>query len=111
MNFGNLNLGNVMEQMKKLQADVAKTQEDLARKTVTAESGAGMVSVTMNGTMDLVSVKIDPSILKPEDAEMVQDLIVAAVNKGFDEARALSEAELKKVSGLFPNLPGMDFLK
>lgn len=111
MNFGNLNLGNVMEQMKKIQADVAKTQEDLARKTVSAESGAGMVSVTMNGAMELVSVKIDPSILKPEDAQMVQDLIVAAVNKAFDEARSLSESELKKISGLFPSIPGMDFLK
>lgn len=111
MNLGNLNLGNVMEQMKKLQADVAKTQEDLARKTVSAESGAGMVSVTMNGAMELVSVKIDPAILKPDDVQMVQDLIVAAVNKAFDDARALSESELKKISGLFPNLPGMDFLK
>ncbi len=111
MNFGNMNLGNMMEQMKKIQADVAKTQEDLSRKTVTAESGAGMVSVTMNGAMELVSVRIDPAILKPDDAQMVQDLVVAAVNKGFEEARALSESELKKISGLFPNIPGMDFLK
>ncbi len=110
-NFGNLNIGNMMEQMKKLQEDVARTQDELARKTVTGESGAGMVSVVMNGALELVSVTIDPSILKPEDAQMVQDLIVAAVNKALDNARAMSEQELKKVSGLLPNIPGLDFLK
>jgi nucleoid-associated protein EbfC len=111
MNLGNLNLGNVMEQMKKIQEDVARTQEDLALKTVSAEAGAGMVSVVVNGALELVSVKIDPALLKPEEAQTVQDLIIAAVKKGMDEARLLSESELKKISGLFPNLPGMDFLK
>jgi DNA-binding YbaB/EbfC family protein len=111
MNFGNLNLGNVMEQMKKIQEDVARTQEDLARKTVSAEAGAGMVSVVVNGALELVSINIDPIILKPEDAQMVQDLVIAAVNRGMDDARALSESEMKKISGLFPSIPGMDFLK
>ncbi len=109
--FGNLNIGNMMEQMKKLQDDVARAQDELARKTVTAESGAGMVSVVMNGALDLVSIKIDPAILKPEDAQMIQDLVVAAVNKAMENARALNEQELKKVSGLLPNIPGLDFLK
>lgn len=110
-NFGNLNINSMMEQMKKLQDDVARTQEELARKTVSGESGAGMVSVVMNGALELVSVHIDPTILKPEDAQMVQDLVVAAVNKALENARALSDQELKKVSGLLPNIPGLDFLK
>jgi DNA-binding YbaB/EbfC family protein len=110
-NFGNLNIGNMMEQMKKLQEDVSRTQDELARKTVTGEAGAGMVSVVMNGALELVSVTIDPAILKPDDAQMVQDLIVAAINKALDNARAMSEQELKKVSGLLPNIPGLDFLK
>ncbi|MCS6807452.1 MAG: YbaB/EbfC family nucleoid-associated protein [Bacteroidota bacterium] len=110
-NFGNLNISSIMEQMKKLQEDVARAQDELARKTVTAEAGAGMVSVVMNGALDLLSVKIDPSILTPEDVGMVQDLVVAAVNKAIDSARAMNEQELKKVSGLLPHIPGLDFLK
>ncbi len=110
-NFGNLNIGNMMEQMKKLQEDVARTQDELARKHVTGESGAGMVSVVMNGAMEMVSVKIDPTIIKPEDQQMLQDLVVAAVNKAIENARALNDHELKKVSGLLPNIPGLDFLK
>jgi nucleoid-associated protein EbfC len=108
-NLGNLNIGNMMEQMKKLQEDVARTQAELARKTVTAETGAGMVRVVVNGKLELLSLHIDPSILN--DAQMVQDLVLAAVNKGLNDARELGEQEMQKVSGLFPTIPGMDFLK
>jgi DNA-binding YbaB/EbfC family protein len=110
-NFGNLNIGAMMEQMKKMQADVARAQEEIARKVVGAESGAGMVAVQMNGAFELISVKIDPALLKPEEAQMAQDLIIAAVNKAIDNVRKLNEEELKKVGGLLPNIPGLDFLK
>jgi DNA-binding YbaB/EbfC family protein len=110
-NFGNLNIGAMMEQMKKMQADVARAQEEIARKVISAESGAGMVAVQMNGAFELISVKIDPALLKPEEAQMAQDLIIAAVNKAIDNVRELNEEELKKVGGLLPNIPGLDFLK
>jgi nucleoid-associated protein EbfC len=106
-NLGNLNMGNVMEQMKKLQEDVERAQAEIARKTVTAETGAGMVRVVVSGASEVLSLHIDPSILN--DPQMVQDLVLAAVNKGLQDARALGAEELQKVSGFFPNMPGLGF--
>ena len=74
------------------------------------ESGAGMVKATVNGKRQLIALDIDSSILKSDDKQILQDLIIAAVNKASDEAEILAKEELRKsTEGLLPNIPGMDF--
>ena len=74
------------------------------------ESGGGMVKATVNGKKQLLSVEIDPSLLKGEDQSIVQDLVVAAVNKAMDEADTLAKEEMRKsTEGIMPNIPGLDF--
>ena len=87
------NLGNLMKQAQEMQAKMAEMQEKLAEMEVSGSAGADMVTVTLNGKGELRGVTIDPSLLKPDDAEMVEDLIVAAHNdaKGRLEARVQEE--------------------
>ena len=73
-------MNNLMKQAKKMQEQMMKAQEELANKVVEATSGGGMVTVTMNGHNELLSVKIDPEVVDPDDVEMLEDLILAAVN-------------------------------
>jgi len=73
-------MGNLFKQAQEMQAKLARVQEELARRTVEASSGGGMVRVTVNGQLGLSSIKIDPSVVNPEEREMLEDLILAAVN-------------------------------
>ena len=100
----------MMGKMKDLQEKMKVAQENLKNITVTAEAGAGMVKAKANGQRKLLSIEIDESIIKTGDAEMISDLIVAAVNKALDEAGEKGKEELKKqTEGLMPNIPGLDF--
>jgi len=100
---------NMMKQIQKMQADMEKVQNDLASKTVTEESGGGMVKATVNGQKQVISVVIDPEVLK-EEKEMIEDMVVAAVNKALESAGKLAEKELGAVTkGMIPpglNIPG-----
>ena len=104
------NMAGMMKQIQKMQADMQKTQEELANKTVTAESGGGMVKATCNGAKEIVSLEIDEEIAKSGDKEMMEDLIVAAVNKSLQEAGKMAEEELGNITkGMIPpgmNIPG-----
>lgn len=104
------NMAGMMKQIQKMQAEMQKTQQELANKTVTAESGGGMVKATCNGQKELVSLEIDEEIAKSGDKEMLEDLIVAAVNKSLEAAGKLAEEELANVTkGMIPpglNIPG-----
>jgi DNA-binding YbaB/EbfC family protein len=102
--FGNL--GNIMKQAQVMQEQLAKIQEEAAGKTVTAAAGGGMVSVTANGAMQIVGVKIDPEVVKSGDADMLQDLIVAATNEALRKARDLMSQEMKGLTGGL-NIPGL----
>lgn len=99
----------MMGKMKEVQARIKEAQDNLDKLTAQGESGGGMVKVTVNGKRKLLAVDIDPTLLKAEDKIIVQDLIVAAVNKAAEEAEVMAKEELRKsTEGLLPNIPGMD---
>ena len=99
----------MMGKMKEVQARMKEAQDNLANIHATGESGAGLVKATVNGKRQLIKLDIDPTLLKPEDKTVVQDLIVAAINKGIDEAEILAKEELRKsTDGILPNIPGID---
>lgn len=99
----------MMGKMKEVQARIKEAQESLVHVKAQGESGAGMVKATVNGKKQLIGIDIDASLLKAEDKIILQDLIVAAVNKASEEADILAKEELrKKTDGLIPNIPGLD---
>ncbi|MDA8123801.1 MAG: YbaB/EbfC family nucleoid-associated protein [Deltaproteobacteria bacterium] len=98
--------GNIMKQAKKMQEQMLKLQEGLAAKTVDATAGGGMVSVTVNGKFEVLSLKIEKEVVNPEDVEMLQDLVVAAVNEGIRKAQEMAAAEMGKITGGM-SIPGL----
>ncbi|HNV28947.1 MAG TPA: YbaB/EbfC family nucleoid-associated protein [Cyclobacteriaceae bacterium] len=99
----------MMGKMKEVQAKIKEAQDNLVRVNASGESGGGMVKAIVNGKKQVISIDIDPAILRAEDKVLVQDLIVAAVNKASEDVEILAKEELKKATeGLLPNIPGMD---
>jgi nucleoid-associated protein EbfC len=100
----------MMKQIQKMQQDMEKVQNELANKVVTEESGGGMVKATVNGKKEVISISIEAEILTSGDKEMLEDLVVAAVNKALTSAGKLAEEELGNVTkGMIPpgfNIPG-----
>ena len=99
-------MGNMMKQAQKLQAKMLKMQEELADRTVETSAGVGMISVVANGRQQVVSITIDKEVVDPDDVEMLQDLILAAVNDALNKAQEMVAGEMGKLTGGF-NLPGM----
>lgn len=100
------NLGNIMKQVQDMQARMSEMQEKLAEVQITGSSGAGMVEATLNGKSELKRIKIDPALLKPEDAEVLEDLIVAAVNDARGKVERHTTDEMSKLTGGLPLPPG-----
>lgn len=99
----------MMGKMKEVQARIKQAQDNLVNVSASGESGGGMVKATVNGKKQLVALDIDATILKADDKILIQDLVVAAVNKASDEAEQLAKEEMRKATdGLIPNIPGMD---
>jgi DNA-binding YbaB/EbfC family protein len=101
---------DIMGLMKKAQAmqeKLAETQEELARVEVEGQSGGGLVKVTLSGKGDLKTIKLDPSLLKPEDAEMLEDLIVAAFSDGKAKAERAAAEKMQELTAGLPIPPGM----
>ncbi len=103
---GKKGLKDLMSQAKKMQDNLAKTQEELANKVVEASSGGGMVTIAMNGKYEIQKLKIDPEVIDPEDTEMLEDLIIAAFNEARDKIAQTSEQEMSKLTGGM-NIPGL----
>ncbi|NLM42257.1 MAG: YbaB/EbfC family nucleoid-associated protein [Firmicutes bacterium] len=101
-----MNMQKMMRQMQKMQADLARVQAELEEKTVEGTAGGGVVTVVVNGHQVVQEIRIDPEAVDPEDVEMLQDLILAAVNDGLRKSRDLSASELEKVTGKL-NIPGL----
>jgi nucleoid-associated protein EbfC len=99
-------MGNMMKQAQKLQAKMLKMQEELADRTVETSAGGGMISVVANGRQQIVSISIDKEVVDPDDVEMLQDLILAAVNDALNKAQEMVAGEMNKLTGGF-NIPGM----
>ena len=96
-----------------MQARMSKLQEELSSKTISCSSGGGMVTATADGQGRIREIKIDPTVVDPEDVEMLEDLVLAAVNEAQQRAQAAYEEEMKKVAGgmnlpfQLPNFPGL----
>jgi hypothetical protein len=95
-----------MQQAQLMQQRMLEAQEAARQKTVEASAGGGMVTVVVSGGMEVKSIKIDPSVIDPKDAGMLQDLVVAAINQGLQKAQELMAAEMQSVTGGL-NLPGL----
>jgi nucleoid-associated protein EbfC len=100
------NLNQLMKMAQKMQQDVARVQEEMAEKTVEVSSGGGAVKVVVNGRKEVVSLKIDPQALVPEDADMLEDMIIVAVNQGIRQAEEMMAQAIAKLTGGL-KLPGL----
>ncbi|MBW1659343.1 MAG: YbaB/EbfC family nucleoid-associated protein [Deltaproteobacteria bacterium] len=99
-------LSDIMKQAQKMQAKMAEIQEELADKVVESTSGGGMVKVLVNGRQEVLSIQIEPDVVDPEDVEMLQDLIVAAVNDALRKSQEMMAEEMKKLTGGM-SIPGL----
>jgi nucleoid-associated protein EbfC len=99
-------MGNMMKQAQQLQSKMMKLQEELADKTVESSSGGGMVKVTANGRQQIVSIQIEQEVVDPDDIEMLQDLVMAAVNDALTKAQEMASSEMGKLTGGL-NIPGL----
>jgi hypothetical protein len=98
--------GNIMKQAQKMQAKIARLQEEMASRSVEATAGGGMVTAVVSGKKELLSMRIERDVVDPEDIEMLQDLIVAAVNEGLRRAQEMVSEEMSKITGGL-NIPGL----
>jgi DNA-binding YbaB/EbfC family protein len=100
------NMGSIMKQAQKIQAEIARVQQELSRKTVEASSGGGMVTAVANGKQEIISVKIEPEVVTSGDIEMIQDLVLAAVNEVLKKSQEMIAEEMRKITGGL-NIPGL----
>ena len=105
--FGAKYLNKLMQQAKKMQDDMQKIQQELAEKTVEATVGGGAVKAVATGKKEITEIIIQPEVIDPDDVEMLQDLVLAAVNEALRKAEELANEELGKVTGGLGGLPGM----
>ena len=106
------NVNKMMAQVQKMQQDMQQAQEDLAKETITASAGGGVVKATMTGSQELVSIEISPEAVDPDDVEMLQDMILAAVNEAMTSSQELASQKLGGITGGLgdlgiPGMPGM----
>ncbi|MCK5422108.1 MAG: YbaB/EbfC family nucleoid-associated protein [Deltaproteobacteria bacterium] len=101
------NLGSFMKQAQKIQAQIAKVQEELAQKTIEASAGGGMVTVVVNGKQEVVSIKFEPEVVDSNDVEMLQDLVVASVNEALRKSQEMVSEEMRKITGGLNLPPGL----
>ena len=100
------NIGNIMKQAKKMQEKMGRMQQELETKTVEAQAGGGMVRVIVNGKFEIVSLNIEKDVVNPDDIEMLQDLIAAAVNEGIRKSQEMASSEMSKITGGL-GIPGL----
>lgn len=100
------NMNNMMKQMQKMQKKMEDMQKELEEKEIEASAGGGAVTVTVTGKKEVVDIKIDESVVDPEDVEMLQDLVMAATNEALRDAEDMMNREMQKITGGM-NIPGM----
>ncbi|MDA3886279.1 MAG: YbaB/EbfC family nucleoid-associated protein [Candidatus Delongbacteria bacterium] len=108
-NMNNMDMSSLLKQAQTMQDDMQKSQEQLEKEVIEGSAGGGMVKVRLSGKKKLLSIKIDPTILDPDDVEELEDLVLAAVNQAIDEADKLSGDEMSKVAPKLPDgfkIPG-----
>ncbi|GAB4325576.1 MAG: YbaB/EbfC family nucleoid-associated protein [Candidatus Zixiibacteriota bacterium] len=100
------NMNQLMKQVQKMQAEMEKIQAELENETVEGSAGGGMVRAIVNGRRDLLEIKIDPEVVNPDETEMLEELVVSAVNQAIEKATELQAESMSKLTGGLP-LPGM----
>ncbi len=105
-NMGGMNMNDMIRKAQKMQEEMVKAQEELANKEYSATSGGGAVTATVRGTSSLTSIVINPEVVDADDVEMLQDLVVAAVNEALKQAEEQSASEMKKATGGM-SMPGL----
>lgn len=100
-------MGNIMKQAQKMQREMAKLQEELENKTFETSAGGGAVTVVATGKKEIQEIKINPEVVDPEDVEMLQDLILAAVNEALRKAEEMVSSEMGKLTGGLGAFPGL----
>lgn len=105
---GRASLGGMQQQLAQMQEEMARVQESLGAETVMAAAGGGMVTVVANGHQEIESITIAPEIVDPDDVEMLQDMVLAAVNEALQKAKELAESKMGALTGgLDLNIPGL----
>jgi len=100
------NMMSMMKQAQKLQSKMVEMQAELGNRTVSAQAGGGMVEAVVNGRQELLSLRIDPEVVSADDVEMLQDLILAAVNEALNRSREMMAQEMSKLTGGM-QIPGL----
>ena len=103
-NFGGINMNQLMKQAKKMQADIEESQKEIQAKEFDASTGGGAVNVRVNGAKQVIEIKIDKDVVDPDDVEMLQDLIMTAINEAMKKVDDATASEMGKY-----NIPGMGF--
>ncbi len=98
----------MLEQAQKMQAEMEKIKSEIAEKVITAESGGGMVKIQITGDLQIVSLELSKELLNESEKEFLEDLIVAAVNNAIKSAQNMASEEMKKITGMLPNIPGLN---
>lgn len=98
----------LLQKAQQMQSEMENMKNEIAKKVVVGESGAGMVRVEMNGANRVLSIKIAKEIVNPEEIEMLEDLVVAAVNNASQKASDIAASEMSKMQGMLPNIPGLN---
>ena len=101
-----MDMNEIMRQAQQMQQKLSQVQNELAGRSVTVSVGGGMISVTVNGISELLSIQIDKEVINPDEQVMLQDLIVSAVNEGIKKAHDMAQAEMRKLTGGI-NIPGI----
>jgi hypothetical protein len=107
--FMDFDFKNILGQFQKIQEEMEKIKSELSRKTVTVETGGGMVSVTINGNQQILKINISDELIETKDRQMIEDLVRGAVNNAFNESQRMMKDEMSKFTNFLPNIPGLNF--
>ncbi len=99
-------MNSIVRQAQKMQAQIAKVQEEIGKKKVEASTGGGVVTAVVNGNRELLEVKIDPEVVDPEDVEILEEMVIGAVNQAMQTAEDMMNTEVEKITGGM-SIPGL----